>query len=124
VDEVISGLTGLFFQNCDGAVAIEAVGFQKARELQQLIRTQGVNSMYTAPATVHENLDAPSGGNKSLYKVTWRRAKRIFLRSPHARFFCREPDRLKVTIGPCLSLLGHGPIGCLMSGVTEGSCGR
>jgi hypothetical protein len=71
VDELISGLTGLFFQNCDGAVAIEAVGFQKARELQQMIRTQGVNSVSTAPATVHENLDAPSGGNKSLYKVTW-----------------------------------------------------
>ena len=49
-EELISG-TGLFFQNCDGAVAIEAVGFQKARELQQMIRTQGVDGTYTAPAT-------------------------------------------------------------------------
>ena len=71
LDKWLSLVYGLVFADCDGTVASESVGFQKARDLQQLIRSQGVNGTYTPPATVHHNLDAPSGCRHSLYKVTW-----------------------------------------------------
>jgi hypothetical protein len=71
LDKWLSLVYGLIFADCDGTVASESVAFQKARDLQQMIRNKGVNGTYTPPATVHHNLDAPTGCRHSLYKVTW-----------------------------------------------------
>jgi hypothetical protein len=71
LDDFLNLLYGLVFQDCDGTVANETIGFRTARDLQALIRSQGVNGVYSPPATVHDNPDAPSGYRNSLYKTFW-----------------------------------------------------
>ena len=71
LDDYLNMVYGLIFKDCDGTVASETVGFQNARNLQALIRSQGAGGTYSPPATVHHNLDAPSGCRHSLYKTFW-----------------------------------------------------
>jgi hypothetical protein len=71
LDSFLNLLYGLIFKDCDGVVANETIAFRTARDLQTLIRGQGVNAVYSPPATVHHNPDAPSGCRHSLYKTFW-----------------------------------------------------
>jgi hypothetical protein len=71
LDDYLNMLYGLIFRDCDGTVASETVGFRNARDLQAVIRSQGIGGKYSPPPTVHHNRDAPTGCRHSLYKTFW-----------------------------------------------------